>query len=176
MRRSPLHHRSVHRQACISGKPIRLRALGIGLEREASATSLPCAVKLGSASLSLAKPRFISNAWLATRTRTVLAGGGLAQGDPRLRHHRVRRGPPRPSISEGRRASPGDRIYVSGPLLGPASKGYSGAHVRTEAEVCEAVVAVSMHRYPDGLALAGPAAQLYLRGLIIEPSGYDHFR
>lgn len=191
--------------------------------------------------LSLAKPRSASDAWLkrfyrgllklAERTRTVLAGGDLAHG-PTLACDIIVCG----AAGRGRAfrrdgARPGDRIYVSGPLGSPASKGYPPRMFEPKLKFAKQLRPSACIDITDGLALdlyrickasgvsanlnaiplasgaterdaltggdeyellyttsstspgieigrieAGPAGQLSLRGLIIEPSGYDHFR
>jgi thiamine-monophosphate kinase len=84
--------------------------------------------------LSLMKPLCLSDAWLkrfyrgllklAERTKTILAGGDLAKGPvfacDIIVCGAVRRG----KAFRRNGAKPGDRIYVSGPLGGPASTGY----------------------------------------------------
>jgi thiamine-monophosphate kinase len=113
--------------------------------------------------LSLAKPRGTSDAWLkrfyrgllrlAGRTRTVLAGGDLAHG-PTLACDIIVCG----SVRRGRAfrrdgARPGDRIYVSGPLGGPASKGFPARMFDPKLRFAKQLRPSACIDITDGLAL-----------------------
>jgi thiamine-monophosphate kinase len=226
----------VHFRKADSPESVGHRALARGLSDIAAMGGEPRVCLL-----SLAKSRDTSDAWLkrfyrgllrlAARTKTVLAGGDLAHG-PTLACDimvcgSVRRG--RAFRRDGARA--GDRIYVSGPLGGPASKGFPGRMFEPKLKFAQQLRPSACIDITDGLALdlyrickdsgvsanlntiplapgaterdalsggdeyellyttsstspgieigrieAGPAGQLSLRGLIIEPSGYDHFQ
>ena len=120
----------VHFRISDSAESVGHRALGRGLSDIAAMGGVPrfCLV-------SLAKPRSVTDAWLrgfyrgllrlATRFEVVLAGGDLAAG-PTLGCDvmvcgSVRRG--RALRRDG--ARPGDRLYVSGRLGGPAASRYA---------------------------------------------------
>ena len=113
--------------------------------------------------LSLAKPRSASDAWLkrfyrgllklAERTRTVFAGGDLAHG-PTLACDIIVCGAVRRGQAFRRDgARPGDRIYVSGPLGGPASKGYPPRMFAPKLKFAKQLRPSACIDITDGLAL-----------------------
>ncbi|HYP09360.1 MAG TPA: thiamine-phosphate kinase [Bryobacteraceae bacterium] len=119
----------VHFRRSDSPESVGHRALGRGLSDIAAMGGTP-----RFSLTSLTKPRNVSDAWLrrfyaglvrlASRFHTVLAGGDLASG-PTLACDVVVCGSVRRNGALRRdRAKPGDTIYVSGPLGGPASRNY----------------------------------------------------
>jgi thiamine-monophosphate kinase len=148
----------VHFRSTDSPESIGHRALGRGLSDIAAMGGKPrfCL-------LSLTKPRRLTDAWLkrfyrgllrlADNTRTVLAGGDLSSGKLLAcdivvcgsvrRGHALRR--------DG--ARPGDRIFVSGPLGGPASRNYPARMFEPRLRLGRTLRASACIDITDGLAL-----------------------
>jgi thiamine-monophosphate kinase len=148
----------VHFRMSDSPESIGHRALARGLSDVAAMGGEPrfCL-------LSLARPRSVSDAWLkrfykgllklAARTNTVLAGGDLAQGAT-LACDIVVCG----AVQRGRAirrdgARPGDRIYVSAPLGGPASLNYPPRLFEPRLKLGRRLRASACIDITDGLAI-----------------------
>lgn len=148
----------VHFRASDSPGSIGHRVLGRGLSDIAAMGGTPrfCL-------LSLTKPRRIGDAWLkrfyeglfklARRTDTPLIGGDLAAGKNLMCDivvgGAVRRG--RALRRDG--ARPGDTIYVSGPLGGPASRNYPARLFAPRLRFARNLPASACIDITDGLAL-----------------------
>lgn len=148
----------VHFSESDSPESVGHRALGRGLSDIAAMGGEPrfCL-------LSLTKPRAVSDVWLkrfyrgllnlAAKTGTILAGGDLAAG-PHMACDivvcgAVRRG--RAIRRDG--AKPGDSIYISAPLGGPASQNYPPRLFEPRLKLGRRLKASACIDITDGLAL-----------------------
>ncbi len=148
----------IHFRSTDSPESIGHRTLARGLSDIASMGGYPrfCL-------LSLTKPRQVGDPWLkrfyrgllklAERTGTLLAGGDLSAGKflacDIVVCGAVRRG----RALRRDRAKPGDRIYVSGPLGGQASRGYPPSMFEPRLKLGRSLRASACIDITDGLAL-----------------------
>lgn len=149
---------SVHFRSEDTPESVGHRALARGLSDIAAMGGDPrfCLV-------SLTKPARFGDVWLkrfykgllklAMRTNTILAGGDLARGDKAgcdvVVCGSVRRG--RAILRSG--AKPGDTIYVSGRLGGPASQNYPARLFDPRLKLGKRLQATACIDITDGLAL-----------------------